>query len=70
MSDTPRVDAAYREINRKLQGQWCSHSPTEQTAWDIARQLERELAEAQRKLEVWSLRYAGLEVLYLAAMKS
>ena len=37
---------------------------------DFARQLERELAEAQRKLEVWSLRYAGLEVLYLAAMKS
>ena len=30
----------------------------------------QELAEAQRKLEVWSLRYAGLEVLYLAAMKS
>ena len=50
MSDTPRTDEAYREINRKLQGQWCSHSPTEQTAWDIARQLERELAEAKRNV--------------------
>ena len=28
------------------------------------------LAEARRELEVWSRRYADLEVLYLAALKS
>ena len=59
MSDTPRTDVEAEEngLNRVVSA-------------DFARQLERELAEAQRKLEVWSLRYAGLEVLYLAAMKS
>ena len=30
----------------------------------------QELAEARRELEVWSRRYADLEVLYLAALKS
>ena len=56
---TPRTDVEAEEngLNRVVPA-------------DFARQLERELAEAQRKLEVWSLRYAGLEVLYLAAMKS
>ena len=56
---TPRTDVEAEEngLNRVVSA-------------DFARQLERELAEAQRKLEVWSLRYAGLEVLYLAAMKS
>ena len=59
MSDTPRTDVEAEEngLNRVVSA-------------DFARQLERELAEAQRNLEVWSLRYAGLEVLYLAAMKS
>ena len=59
MSDTPRTDVEAEEngLNRVVSA-------------DFARQLERELAESQRKLEVWSLRYAGLEVLYLAAMKS
>ena len=56
---TPRTDVEAEEngLNRVVSA-------------DFARQLERELAEARRELEVWSLRYAGLEVLYLAAMKS
>lgn len=32
--------------------------------------MQQELAEARAELEVWSRRYADLEVLYLAAMKS
>ena len=64
MSDTPRTDAFDGcAVGLDL-------CPCAEVIKDHARQLERELAEAQRKLEVWSLRYAGLEVLYLAAMKS
>lgn len=62
MSDTPRTDVAYMEINRKLQGQWCSHSPTEQTAWDIARQLERELSQEKAELERERMRLAACGV--------
>ena len=56
---TPRTDAEAEEngLNRVVSA-------------DFARQLERELAEARRELEVWSRRYADLEVLYLAATKS
>ena len=63
MSDTPRTDARI-VLSRH------NRPDAQVVSADFARQLERELAEAQRKLEVWSLRYAGLEVLYLAAMKS
>jgi len=64
MSDTPQTDAFDGcAVGLDL-------CPCAEVIKDHARQLERELAEAQRKLEVWSLRYAGLEVLYLAAMKS
>ena len=68
MSDTPRVDAA--AVSREFIAREMDHYAHKFVLADFARQLERELAEAQRKLEVWSLRYAGLEVLYLAAMKS
>jgi multidrug resistance efflux pump len=54
------------EINRKLQGQWCSHSPTEQTAWDIARQLERELSQEKAELERERMRLAACGVVALA----
>lgn len=37
---------------------------------DFARQLERELAEAQKEIEAWSRRYADLEAMYLAAKQS
>ena len=68
MSDTPRVDAA--AVSREFIAREMDHYAHKFVLADFARQLERELAEAQRKLEVWSLRYAGLEVFYLAAMKS
>ena len=61
---TPRTDEAFSKA-RAERGLYGMGAMTAH-----ARQLERELAEAQRKLEVWSLRYAGLEVLNLAAMKS
>ena len=64
MSDTPRADEAFS----KARAERGLYGMDVMTA--CARQLERELAEARRELEVWSLRYAGLEVLYLAAMKS
>ena len=37
---------------------------------ELARQLERELAEAQKEIEAWSRRYADLEAMYLAAKQS
>ena len=57
MSYTPRTDVEANGLNRVVSA-------------DFARQLERELQEAQKELEVWSRRYADLEVLYLAATKS
>lgn len=42
MSDTPRTDAFYAEAYKGRDGEWITLTP-DSKAWELARQLEREL---------------------------
>jgi hypothetical protein len=52
MSDTPRTDAIQLDAEAKFRdGEWRQFSRTEAKGWELARQLERELAEAKTVIE-------------------
>lgn len=50
-SATPRTAAFYAECYKGRDGEWITYTP-DSKAWDFARQLEREPAEAERESEM------------------